>query len=151
MKLVLPAAKKGPLMSITFDGACTLFQVFDMKTSVAFYRDVLGFSIKETSDPGEEFDWCWLEKDNTQLMLNTMYEKPYRPDAPDEKREWGHGDAELFFGCRDLDGAYEYLKSKGVDVEPPVTRPFGMRQLGFSDPDGYGICLTWPTQLPATT
>ena len=32
----------------------------------------------------------------------------------------------------------------GVRVEPPRVAPYGMRQLYFSDPDGYGICFQWP-------
>ena len=32
-------------MSIEVRGVCTLIQVFDMPTSVRFYRDVLGFEI----------------------------------------------------------------------------------------------------------
>jgi catechol 2,3-dioxygenase-like lactoylglutathione lyase family enzyme len=36
-------------MSIEVRGVCPLLQVFDMPTSVRFYRDVLGFEIVETS------------------------------------------------------------------------------------------------------
>jgi len=33
------------LMGIKVEGICKLLEVFDMPTSVAFYRDVLGFDI----------------------------------------------------------------------------------------------------------
>ena len=33
------------MMSIKVEGSAPLIQVFDMPTSVAFYRDVLGFSV----------------------------------------------------------------------------------------------------------
>jgi catechol 2,3-dioxygenase-like lactoylglutathione lyase family enzyme len=36
-------------MSLTIEGFAPLLQVFDMPTSVAFYRDVLGFELVETS------------------------------------------------------------------------------------------------------
>jgi hypothetical protein len=32
-------------MGIKVEGICKLLEVFDMPTSVAFYRDVLGFDI----------------------------------------------------------------------------------------------------------
>lgn len=45
-------------MSIEVQGVCALLQVFDMPTSVRFYRDVLGFEIAETSArDGDPFDW----------------------------------------------------------------------------------------------
>jgi catechol 2,3-dioxygenase-like lactoylglutathione lyase family enzyme len=36
-------------MCIEVRGVCTLLQVFDMPTSVRFYRDVLGFEVLQTS------------------------------------------------------------------------------------------------------
>jgi catechol 2,3-dioxygenase-like lactoylglutathione lyase family enzyme len=77
-------------------------------------------------------------------MLNTQYERQERPPAADPARRAAHGDTALFFGCRDLDAAYAHLRGRGVQVEPPVVRPYGMRQLAFRDPDGYGLCLQWP-------
>ena len=34
-------------------GICPLLQVFDMPTAIRFYRDVLGFSVHATSQPGD--------------------------------------------------------------------------------------------------
>ncbi len=70
-------------MPITVEGLAPLIQVFDMPTSVRFYRDVLGFTVVHQSQPGEEFDWCLLKLDDCELMLNTAYEKEYRPAKPD--------------------------------------------------------------------
>lgn len=64
-----------------------------------------------------------------------------------ELRRWGvaaHRDTALFFGCRDLDSAYAYLRTEGIDLEKPKVAPYGMKQLWFADPDGYVICLQWP-------
>jgi len=133
-------------MGIKVEGGCTLLQVFDMKTSVAFYRDILGFEFIDVSDSGEEFDWCRLKLNDTQLMLNTQYEGDQRPETPDPDRTSAHKDTGLFYGCRDLDSAYTHLKAQGIDVSPPVVRNYGMRQLGFHDPDGYWICLQWPAE-----
>jgi len=59
-------------------------------------------------------------------------------------RTAAHADTTLFFGCSDLDAAYAHLRKHGIDVRPPVVRDYGMKQLVFSAPDGYGICLQWP-------
>ena len=44
-------------MAIEIRGMAPLLQVFDMPTSIAFYRDVLRFEVVTTSKPrGEHFD-----------------------------------------------------------------------------------------------
>ena len=116
-----------------------------MPTSVRFYRDVLGFEVVTSSPPRspDDFDWGMLRKDGVDIMLNTAYEWDSRPEKPDAARVAGHDDTCFYFGCRDVDAAYAYLRSKGVEAKPPSVAPYGMKQLYFKDPDGYGICLQW--------
>jgi catechol 2,3-dioxygenase-like lactoylglutathione lyase family enzyme len=76
-------------------------------------------------------------------MLNTAYDEGERPASPALERVASHGDTGLFFGCPDVDAAYEQVKSHGVPCAPPKTAWYGMRQLSFRDPDGYGITLQW--------
>ena len=131
-------------MAIKIEGGAPLIQVFDMPTSVAFYRDVLGFRLLNQSSPGDDFDWGWLKLDDADLMLNTAYEKEDRPRQPDPKRIAAHGDTAFYFACRDLDDVYDYLCSRGIDCEPPKVAPYGMKQLYLKDPDGFVICFQWP-------
>ena len=131
-------------MAIKVEGAAPLIQVFDMPTSVAFYRDLLGFRLVNQSSPGDDFDWGWLKLDDADVMLNTAYEKEDRPSKPDPKRVAAHGDTAFYFRCRDVDAVYEYLLSKDIECEPPKDAPYGMRQLYLKDPDGYVICFQWP-------
>lgn len=63
-------------------GVAPLFQVFDMPTSIAFYRDVLEFEVLTTSAPDPHFDWALLKLNGVELMLNTAYEHDQRPPAP---------------------------------------------------------------------
>ena len=131
-------------MAIEVQGVCPLLQVFDMPTSVHFYRDVLGFNIRETSPRlGDQFDWGWLRLNDTEIMLNTAYEADQRPASPDESRNAAHADTCLFFGCPDVDAAYRSLVDHGIDVQPPKITPYGMKQLYVTDPDGYALCFQW--------
>ena len=41
----------------------------------------------------------------------------------------------------DVDAVHAYLRSRGVEVDDPVLRDYGMKQLGIDDPDGYRICF----------
>jgi glyoxylase I family protein len=134
-------------MAVDLRGACTLLQVFDMLESVQFYRERLGFEVIQHSPmieaPYPHFHWCLLERDSVQLMLNTAYETHERPAAPDPARVAAHDDTCLYFSCPDVDSAYADLRAQGLEMAPPKVAPYGMKQLYFKDPDGYGICLQW--------
>jgi hypothetical protein len=80
-----------------------------------------------------------------ELMLNTAYEFDNdRPAEPDHARTTAHDDTGLFFGCPDVDAAYEELRGKGVTVNEPVVTAYGMKQMYFHHPDGYALCFQWP-------
>lgn len=126
-------------------GLCPLIQVFDMPTSLRFYRDLLGFTIHSSSPPRspDDCDWAWLRLKDAELMLNTAYEHDSRPPAPDPARIAAHGDTCLYIGCPDVDSAYQQLRAQGLAVNEPTIAPYGMKQLYLKDPDGYQICLQW--------
>jgi glyoxylase I family protein len=131
-------------MGIEIRGTAPLLQVFDMPTSIAFYRDVLGFEVVTTSKPqGEHFDWALLRLQGVELMLNTAYEQDARPPAPDPARIAAHDDTTIYFGCPDVDAAYIHLRARGVVAGEPKTAHYGMRQLYLHDPDGYNLCFQW--------
>jgi catechol 2,3-dioxygenase-like lactoylglutathione lyase family enzyme len=125
-------------MAIEIQGLAPLLQVFDMPTSITFYRDVLGFQVKTTPNPGKErFDWALLTLNGTELMLNTAYEDDARPSAPDPRRRAAHDDTAIYFA---------HLRSRGIAVNDPKIAHYGMKQLYVSDPDGYNLCFQWPAK-----
>ncbi|MGA2425053.1 MAG: VOC family protein [Terriglobales bacterium] len=133
-------------MGIDIRGMTPLLQVFDMPTSIAFYRDVLGFEVVSTSKPrGGHFDWALLRLNGMELMLNTAYEQDARPPEPDRARIASHDDTAIFFGCPNVDAAYAHFRSRGQKVKEPKVAPYGMKQLYVHDPDGYNLCFQWPT------
>ena len=136
-------------MALDVRGLTPLLQVYDMPTSVRFYRDVLGFEVVTTSPLlGEDrFHWALLRLGNAELMLNTAYEfDTDRPAEPDRARKAAHGDTGLFFGCPDVDAVYEELRRKAVTLKKPVITGYGMKQLYLRDPDGFGLCFQWPAE-----
>jgi glyoxylase I family protein len=55
-------------------GVAPLLGVFDMPTSLRFYRDVLGFEVWAISEPGDNCNGCGLRLQGAEVMLNTAYE-----------------------------------------------------------------------------
>ena len=137
-------------MTLQLTGLCPLIQVYDMPTAIAFYRDRLGFEIIQHSPEidapeGRYFHWAWLRLGGADLMLNTAYDEGERPVSPDSARVRAHRDTGLFFGCPDVDAAYQTLRAAGLEIDPPKVAPYGMKQLNLVDPDGYALCLQAPT------
>jgi len=131
-------------VTLTIGGFATLLQVFDMPTSLAFYRDVLGFEVISDAPEDGRCDWVWLKSGESELMLNTAYEAEDRPSAPDPTRLAVHSDTTLYFGCEDVDAAHAELGARGVTTREPIVTDYGMKQLYLKDPDGYEICLQEP-------
>ena len=131
--------------TIKIEGLCSLLQVYDMPAALKFYRDILGFKIIGSSKEGsDEADWVWLKLNNAEIMLNTAYEKEYKPATQDEARQAVHADTSIYFGCPDTDDLYEYLLTKNIAVNPPVKTGYNFMALYIFDPDGYQLVFHWP-------
>ena len=141
-------------MALEYRGLCPLLQVFDMPTSLAFYRDTLGFEIVEAAPPhgagSDRFDWVWLRRDSAELMLNTAYDPDApRPEREDPARVAAHDDTALYIGCPDVDAAWRHLRDRGIAAGPPTVAPYGMKQLYLKDPDGFTVCFQWTADAAA--
>jgi hypothetical protein len=57
-------------MAIDVRGVCPLVQVYDMPTSVKFYRDKLGFEVVTTSPVlgPDRFHWALLRRGSAEIM-----------------------------------------------------------------------------------
>src|SRR3954447_18376967 len=128
-------------MAIRVAGVTPLLEVFDMRRSVAFYRDVLGFELVQQWAPDGHLYWAMLKLGGAVVMLNARYEAHAQPAAPDAARAAGHADTELFFDCPEVDEAFRHLRAAGVAVNEPETTAYGMRTVWATDPDGFRLCF----------
>lgn len=123
-----------------------LLQVYDVKASVAFYCDMLGFELARSYEPDGHFYWASLELGGAKLMLNARYEDDKRPAEPEGDRINAHGDTELYFECDNVVEIYTSLKKKGVDLRPPAESNYGAMEIKLRDPDGFGISFFQPME-----
>lgn len=120
-----------------------LLMVFDMPRSLQFYVDGLGFEIVQSAGPEGDIGWAMLRRESINLMLNTLYELPERPDHPDTQQIKHHGDTILYFGCPALASFYEALLAKGLRPSPLYQTGYGFQAMDLTDPDGYKLCFQW--------
>ncbi len=110
--------------------------VNDMATMVCFYRDVLGFEIRE----GEDAVNVYLIKDGTLFML---YERKNYEKMTNRKYEYlkglnGHFEIALYVDTfEEVDEEYAKAINKGAaSVLEPTTEPWGQRTCYIADPEG---------------
>jgi uncharacterized glyoxalase superfamily protein PhnB len=130
-------------MPIQSHRATPLFQVFDMRRSVAWYRDMLGFEVVQSHEPDGHLYWAMLRLGDATLMLNAQYEDEDRP-AQEPPSLPGHHDVTLYFDCPDVDAAHKHLEAKDVKSSGPKVTYYKMKQLTVTDPDGYQLCFQQP-------
>lgn len=92
----------------------------DMKTTIGFYREVLGFSCNEYN---EDWGWASLSKDGVSLMLS----KPNRHTTYDKIGFTGS----FYFNTEDAEMLWNELKGKVKVCYELETFEWGMKEFAI--------------------
>jgi catechol 2,3-dioxygenase-like lactoylglutathione lyase family enzyme len=110
--------------------------VENMGAMIRFYRDVLGFEIKEDENTSN----VYLIKDGTLFLL---YGRKDFEKMTDRRYEYikgfnGHSEIALYVDTfEEVDTEYKKAVEKGaVSVLEPTTEPWGQRTCYIADPEG---------------
>ena len=110
--------------------------VEDMGKMIRFYRDVLGFEIKEDENTSN----VYLVKDGTLFLLygRSDFEKMTSRKYEYIKGLNGHSEIALYVDTfEEVDMEYERVIGMGAEpVLEPATEPWGQRTCYIADPEG---------------
>lgn len=111
--------------------------VSDVAASVAFYRDVLGFTVQTTVPDAAPFVFAILVSGSVQIFVNAVHaaveEYPSFKDRPIG------GTLTLFLDVTGIDDVWASLKDRVTAVMPLETKWYGTTEFAITDPDGYVI------------
>ncbi|RSM38057.1 VOC family protein [Amycolatopsis balhimycina DSM 5908] len=114
----------------------------DPEASLAFYRDLLGFEVRQNVKYGD-MQWITVGPPNqpdTSIVLSPVAATPGLTD--DERRMIAEMMAKgtyasVNLATRDLDALFAKLEAGSAEVvQEPVEQPYGIRDCSFRDPAG---------------
>jgi len=120
----------------------TFLPADDPEASLAFYRDVLGFEVRNDVGYG---DMRWITvgppaQPQTSIVLHPPAADPGITD--DERRTIAElmakgSYASIVLAASDVDATFEKVQAGGGDVvQEPMDQPYGTRDCAFRDPAG---------------
>lgn len=101
----------------------------DLHRSLAYYREILDFSVVEIGDPG----WRFFDRGAARIMAGEC------PDAI-RPRDLGEHSYFAYFEISDINAYYEKARDAGAEfLKLLTTEPWGMREFGVRTIDGHRI------------
>jgi catechol 2,3-dioxygenase-like lactoylglutathione lyase family enzyme len=114
----------------------------DPDASLAFYRDVLGYEVRNDVGYGG-MRWITVGSPDQPGTSIVLYPPEATPGMTDEERTtvsemMAKGTyASLNLATKDLDATFERLQASDADlVQEPTDQPYGVRDCAFRDPAG---------------
>ena len=118
--------------------------VSDVARSLAFYRDVLGFTVQTTVPDVDPFVFAIVQRGPVEVFLNAP--EPAIAEYPAFGNRPIGGTLTLFVHVTSVAEAYAELQDKVRIVMPLQKKWYGVTEFAFEDPDGY--IITFAEQTP---
>jgi uncharacterized glyoxalase superfamily protein PhnB len=131
--------------------------------AIAFYRDKLGFTLKESWPSEDQPMWGNLVLDGQSVMVGAAADPEHVGEmcaGDEEAAKWHRGLAEEYGSHRagvgvltyvmvpDVDAYHAKLVERGVTCETsPKTQFYGIRDFGVKDPEGYRVVFYSPVTM----
>ena len=124
-------------MAVVFTKHTPNLVVSDFARSLAFYRDVLGFTPIVTVPDEAPFVFALMQRDALELFLNDI--GVARQEGGHLGLDAGKSGVSLYFDVTGIHALLEAVKGKAPVVMPLERKFYGVTEFAITDPDGYLI------------
>jgi uncharacterized glyoxalase superfamily protein PhnB len=119
----------------TLTGISPVLLIADVERSVEYYRDRLGFEVETYGDPP---DFVTARRDDATILM-ALCPEPERivPNWKIATNVWN-----VYIRVDDADAIYAEVQERGAPIDYTIyDTPWGHREFGVQDPDGYDIAF----------
>lgn len=109
----------------------------DLGATLAFYRDLLGFTVRGTWPAEGEPTWCHVVHGGAELMFVTSEEAGFWSQPPKVS-------GVLYLHVDDLDALHTRLRDQAKILWGPEPTDYGMREFAIEDVNGYVLSFGEP-------
>ena len=117
--------------------------VSNVERSIAFYRDVLGFTMQMSVPDAPPYAFAIMTAGPVEIFLNSS--EAATEEYPAFKSQPVGGTFTLFMEVTEIESAYARLAPLVNVVMPFEKKWYGMTEFAFLDPDGYIITFAQRT------
>lgn len=122
------------------------FIVADLKISVSFYIDKLGFKIQYIG-PDDDPYWAIVGRDNISIMLKAIA-PDIKPIPNHTRHKWAPWDA--YISTAEPDKLFDEYRSNEVSFRKPLhNNSDNLRGFEIEDADGYVLFFGRPNHRPS--
>ena len=118
--------------AVTFQSLTPNLLVSDIAASLALYRDVLGFQLKESVPDAPPYVFVWLERNGINLFLNDA-----KPVVEEFTTLRAGNTSTLYIIVDDVEAFHAEVSGRARIVMGLKDQFYGMREFAILDPDGY--------------
>ena len=123
------------------NGVSPLFIAADIRKTMAFYRDKLGFDVTYTAEP-EVLYFAIVERDRAMIMFKAVEVQPAPNRNRDEAARW-----DAYVHTPDPDALAAEFASRGVEFLLPLQdTPDNLRGFELRDVNGYILFFGRPIE-----
>jgi len=116
--------------------------VDDMRQTLDFYQNILGFELAATVPDKPPYNWVMLGRDEVQIMFQTR--ESLGEEIPALESTPLGGALSLYVRVRDIDALYERVQGNAKIVLGMRDAFYGMREFALQDPNGFVLMFAQP-------
>ena len=123
-------------MNIQLKRYAPMLATGDMHQTIAFYRNILGFTLGDTFESSGVISWCEMTLGPATLMFSQHETQTDHPGARDM-----FGQTSIAFYVENVEPLYETLVTKDVEISELRVTFYGMKEFELRDPTGYTLLI----------